>query len=388
MKSLLNDIFGSQSTEGKLAVNTALEALIDVEVTQPAKDELFSESVELVEKVVATHDDDNVREAAGQLLKALVMTQGVDETSISTVSQEGLGSFITRIKNAVQGRDKHGVKGSDKKPGQKTDDEKVAKRYSKEGEEAFAELSKNLDKFYLNDNWLKDQEFVEGDVNCSDFGDLFVVGGKAMGPFEGLEAMKKHVDEVIIKYDPALKEFEKQLMEINDRLYKLAENPSVEDDELVDRAKAAIKQMGNLPSPLEKFPNISGTGMGNSKLVVRDGRLVVTPSSDPKGKGLKELPALDKDGVKKAAKLIKSLLSWKKGEHYFNKMPDYDWLDHSDGSKFNDRLFDADDEVFLDYYDKFDYQDGPDRFTYPVYKLYNEHRLASALERWIDRSIK
>lgn len=384
MKSLLNDIFGSQSTEGKLAVNTALEALIDVEVTQPAKDELFGESVELVEKVVATHDDDNVREAAGQLLKALVMTKGVDETLISTVSQEGLGSFITRIKNAVQGRDEHGVKASDKKPG--TDREYKDRYWSDEGKKALKELKDAITKFYLNDNWLNGQTFVEGTVSATNIAEHLQVDGKLdQDPFKTLEKGIHNAKEASAKWFGVVKELEHKVSAIDDQVKKETKGAALDDKEAVKKVEAAISKMEKLVDIFDKLPRMASTSCGNRILgvhVYKTGKSVEAITK-PEIVKIETMPALDKNGVKEAAKWMVKLL-----ENEVVEWKWLGWLDHSDGSEFNDWIYDADNDVYMRYYDYFYHQGANRMYAEGPLALFDEYEVVYALARWIDRSIK
>src|SRR5690606_21308047 len=118
----------------------------------------------------------------------------------------------------------------------------------------------------------------------------------------------------------------------------------------------------------------------------KDGITYLTNVVLKEPKGIDVLPALDKEGVIRAAKIILSCYDY--NNYIVPNLFDFTWLDHSDGSKFNEWIYDADNSVYMEYYDYF-YHQAPERmWTEPVQYMMDTHKLASALERWIDRSIK
>ena len=67
-------------------------------------------------------------------------------------------------------------------------------------------------------------------------------------------------------------------------------------------------------------------------------------------------------------------------------MPWLKWIDHSDGSSFNDFLYDIEDDSAEKYY-TYDHHAGDRMFIEGVWDLFDEYSVAKALEKWIDRSI-
>lgn len=389
----MEQLFVSGNDDGKAIVRSSFEALDELVAKPQREDQVLQEAVELTESITSLHSDNfEIKAAAGELVKQLIIAQGVPEETVTSVSQEGIGELITRVKNALAGRDKHGVNKSDKKPGQKIDDTHVDKSYTDGSKTAYAELVKNLDKYYLNDNWLNGQEFVTGEVNAKDFSDYFVIDNTAYDPFTGSEKARDFIRGFISKYIPLVKGLADAVEATDKRVRKATAGAAQDDKEAIQLVKDAIVEMRSFTDPLTKIPAVQGTSLGNAipsiKTQGKTQYLGHEIKSDTKGKGHANLPALDKEGVKKAAAMIKQLLSWKDNEQYFPNTPSYNWLDHSDGSNFNEWLNEADDDVFMEYYAHYDYHGGSQVWIEGIWYLVDENRIASALERWIDRSIK
>lgn len=69
-------------------------------------------------------------------------------------------------------------------------------------------------------------------------------------------------------------------------------------------------------------------------------------------------------------------------------MPYISWPDFGDGSKFNDWIYDADNDAYTDLYDRSSQQGCDQIYSDPVRQLVDVRAVASTLEKWISRSIK
>jgi len=308
---------------------------------------------------------------------------------LMTYSNEGFKELFYKVRKALTNKDEYGVKPQDRKPGAKVNDNP---RWTPEGKAAVDELNKALDKYYLNDHWLNGQIFVEGDVKASDFSKAFEMDGKVSDPFAAIKASVEKIKQYENRWLPMVAKVEAEVRRLDKQLANETNGAALDDQTAIDKVKVVIKEFEKLSHMAIDAPKFPGTTIGNHTLVVEKGRagweiLKVVVAKEPKG--VDTLPALDKEGIKQAAQLIKKCYSYK--DPLVEEHPILDklrWLDHSDGSKFNKWIYDADNDVYMDYYTIFYYQ-GPDSdWAYPPSYLIDDHQLASALERWIDRSIK
>lgn len=303
-------------------------------------------------------------------------------------SQEGLKEFIKDIKQKITGKDEHGVKKNDKKPGIQINT--ADKYYSNEARKSLKDLKLYIEKFYLNDNWLNNQTLIDSEIEIKDVCQELNFNGKlGANPLENIKNGISWRKSIIDKYIPHVKNFVKEIDQIDKTLKNKTNGTSPDDADIAEKIKLvekAINEMDNLPDPLASFPKINGVGLGNKYPTAeknKNGWELSIKVSD-KFEKKDTSPSLTKEQIKEAANLILTVLELDDDFSGVN-LP---WLDHSDGSKFNRWLQDTDEGVFLQYYSKFDYHSGDDTYIYPLYHLIDEFATASTLERLIDRSIK
>lgn len=371
--------------DGKSAVRSAMES-VDAEVVQPmVEDGLFKETVELVERLAAFHNaNSGVLESAGELLKQLVISQGISEASVST---EGFVDLLRNVKNALTGKDSHGVKGTDKKPGQYVGMHDK-RQYGPEGQKAIDELVKALDKYYLNDNWLNAQALETEEINGSDISIHLVIDNKlGNDPLGNIDIAIKRVENWVDKWHPHVAKFEQSVVDIDNRVKKETAGADLDDQVAIDKVWAGIKEFKALKLPFDQMPKMEGTSLGNRVPHLNttkhgseiDYEIKVKPTPVAK------MAPLTKEQIKKAANYIK--LIYGKGDGLIKDIQWLSWLDHSDGSNFNDWLDEADNGAFMDYY-MYDHHAGNQMFVEGSWDFIDDYTLAAALERWIDRSIK
>lgn len=302
-----------------------------------------------------------------------------------TYSAEGFKDILLKVRKALTGKDEQGVRPSDKKPGAKVGDHAS---YSAEGQAAIKELSSALDKYYLNDYWLDNQELVTGEIKADDFSEVFEVDGKVGDPFKNIEVSVKRVEQYIAKVNPILKQMDDQVQTLDKRIGQDTKNASLDDQASIDKVEEVIRNFKKVAGVITEVPKFPGTVLGNISITSKNIRGVpgFAETVVKKPKGVETLPALDKEDIKKAARLIKKCYDHK--DPLVSWPGTFRWLDHSDGSAFNKWIYEADNSIYDDYYEIFYYQSADARWVEPIEWMLPEHRLASALERWIDRSIK
>lgn len=301
-------------------------------------------------------------------------------------STEGFKELFFKVRKALTNKDEHGVKPGDVKPGEKI---KNNERWTPAGLAAVAELKTALKKYYLNDHWLNAQSFVEGDIKAADFSTVFEVDGKVGDPFQNIDTSVKRVNQYINQIKPLLKQVDDRVHALDKQLAKETKGAELDDREAIAKVEAVIKEFEALAKVAERAPKFPGTVLGNRTLVTKKFQGVTGFASEvaKPPNGVDKLPALDKEGIKKAAQLILRCYDYD-NPLIPDDVLDFRWLDHSDGSDFNEWIYDADNAVYMEYYEIF-YHQGADRlWVDPIHGMLPEYELASALERWIDRSIK
>lgn len=295
-----------------------------------------------------------------------------------TISQEGIGDLFTKLKHYVQGRDEHGVKGEDDKPGVKVNS--GDKWWSKEYDEEIKNIRDAIKRFYLNPNWLDKQKFVSGPVDPKGIAEPLNFNG-SLGN-DPLGNVEKGVNYVITKekqWIPIVMEYDKKLQAIDKRVKQETIGSGVVDEKGEALVEKAIKEMHSLPKP--KYKPDGTCGLGNIGLVIKDDSIagkVLKPYDVPKS-----LPALTKEQVIKASQLILKVLDF---DNVHGRMKTPSWLDHSDGHKFNSWLNDNYESTYFEYYDM-DHHALDDLYIDGLYDLFDQPNTLTALEKWIDRSI-
>lgn len=295
-----------------------------------------------------------------------------------TISQEGIGEMFTRLKNYAQGKDEHGIKDDEKKPGTKI---KAEHWWSEEYEKEIKQIRDAIKRFYLNPNWLDKQKFVTGTVDGKGIaGPLNFDGKLGDDPLgnvpKGLQwtyAREKQWVTILNQYD-------QQLRNIDKRVKKETTGSGNTDEKAHALVIDAMKEMRALPEP--KLPKDNACGLGNRNLVLdKDGHVetaVVKPLQISN-----TMKALTKEQVIEAAKLLLMLLDH---EDVYDRIKGPSWLDHSDGDDFNEWLSDNYESDYMEYYD-FDHHTLDQIYMDGVFDLVDEPGLLAAIEKWIDRSI-
>ena len=376
MKRELELCLVSKDDDGKGLIRAAMESVHREIVLSKRQEKAIGSVADAFEAIRDASLGNRVEVAAESLLKEIYISQGVER---DRVAMEGFGDLLLKLRKAITGKDEHGVKSTDRKPGSRINDHG---EYSNEGKQAVKELREHLKKYYLNDHWLNGQKFVEGPVKAGDISKVFEIDGKVETDVLGsIDKAVKRVNDFSIKWEAVLKGVDKKVQEIDKRVKQETKGADEDDEDAVDKVKQAIKDFNAINDPLKQLPKFEGTSLGNLVPVVKNGELSVTAKTP--SKGIAELPALNKEQVKAVAKVIDSIYS----TGLIRDMGRIAWLDHSDGSDFNEWIYDADNDVYMDYYDLFYHQNAEVLWIYGVFDLIDTHALASALERWIDRSI-
>lgn len=299
-----------------------------------------------------------------------LLTQIATDSGVEVVSTEGLGSIFSSLSGFFKTRKPNGELPAE--------DSNYTKR-----QQAVAKFITELDKTYLNSSWLSKQKFVEGTVNAGDISANFVMDGKLGDkPLDNVDTAKKRVQAFVTKWESIINDLHTKVKAIDARVKSQTKGASLDDQEAIQKVIDATKEFEALPNPMDKLPKMEGTSLGN-RVYGKDkhGCLDVIVTTPPVSS--QTLPALTKEQVTHAATVVKMMLKgdWEPAMKWFS------WLDHSDGSDFNDWIYDADNSAYMDYYDRFYHQGPGQEWTYEVEAMFDTYPLAAAMIKWIDRSV-
>lgn len=314
------------------------------------------------------------------LIRQTVVSLGVDPIA---VSQEGFGDLILKVYNAVSGRDNHGVKAKDTKPGSKLLQD--AKWYTNESRAAKTHLVDSIKRFYLNPTWIDKQELVVGNIPSKDFSGVFSIDGNPPSdPFTNIVAGVAKANTLVDKWSAYLAPLDQKMQAIDKATKERVAAIKEDRDALKTCMTDALVEMRKISDKIPKGPLGTGTLLNGYALQINAkwGNVELVKKSPV---SVDELPALDKDGIRKAAELIIQCID----RTLFKRIEGLAWLDHSDGDEFNDIVQDNAENEFFEYY-KLGYHQGVwDMYEGVIYIPYLiGFDLAFALEKWIDRSIK
>ncbi len=302
------------------------------------------------------------------------ITDSVESAEEVTVSQEGLGDFITSVKNLF----------SKKKPGAKLTD---GKSWDEENRKELKTLADTVKKFYLNDSWLNSQKFVTGNVTAKDITSDLEFDKEVKDPLANIEKASKELEAASAKWLPYCKQLDDKVQAI-DKETKAKSKQAKTDEEVIAVWKEGADKLSKLYASIsfDAFPH--GVSLLGGKLLTVDhsktavDKFVILKNGE--AKNLAELPALSKEDIKKAATVILGVLE--------NKIPNLAedntyWLDHSDGDDETTRISDIDEGVYGAYYDNFYHQSVEFSLMPDLSYYFDGFEVIRALERWIDRSI-
>lgn len=296
-----------------------------------------------------------------------------------TISQEGLGQMFTRLKNFVQGKDEHGIKGDEKKPGAKL--KSGEKWWSDEYRKEIEQVRDAVKRYYLNPNWLDKQKLITGDVDGTGIaGPLNFNGELGDNPLGNVQKGIEWAHAKEKQWVGIVSIYEKEIRKIDNRVKQETVGSGNIGDEGHALVEKAFQQMQALPEP--KLPDDKTCGLGNIGLKVgREGSIDAVAVKPYVTKS--RMKALTKEQIIEAAKLILLLLDH---DYVYSRVKTPGWLDHSDGHKFNEWLNDNYESTYMDYYD-FDHHTMDQLYIDCLDSLVDEPLTLTALEKWIDRSI-
>lgn len=352
----------------------SLEALEELEAQDEKKAGIIEEASTLALRVGRDFpEDSDMHQNMFKVLEGLGATEGMN------VSNEGLVELAGKLS------------GFWRKPKPDTkhmpSDEKGT---WSERDKAIRQFIADMEKTYLDAKWLDKQKFVEGTVPAKDFSGNFQIDGKPVtDPLANLEQHKKFIEYIVDHWQPELAALNKQVQALHAKASGTAKALVGKDqeEEAIEEVKKVVAELNALPDPTAKFPRFTGTAMGNMIPVVNTKFKVGWVKAERKMdvKPDDTLPALDKEGVLKVANLVKTIMS---NPNFFKHMPWLEWLDFKGGDWFSNWIYDADNSVYTDYYDRFYYQGACDLWSDEIWVLNNQFRVVISFIKWIDRSVK
>lgn len=370
---ILGQYMMSDSREVGRNLLASMESIEEMEVGEEKKADAVEEASSLALRIGRDFPEDSDMHAS--MFKVL---EGMGATEGLNASNESLADLATKLS------------GFWRKPKPDTkhmpSDEKGT---WSERDKAIRQFIQDMEKTYLDSKWLDKQKFVEGTVPAKDISGNFQIDGKPVtDPLANIEQHRKNVSAFIKAWHPVLKDLDSKVQAIHKKaINDVAFYAKKDEQAALDVVRKATAELNDLPDPTEKFPSFSSTAMGNMipvvtkkyavACVVAEKKMEVTPSDT--------LPALDKEGVLKVATLIRDVM---KDPKYFEQMPWLNWLDFKDGSGFSHWIYDVDNSLYDDYYERFYWQGACDVWSDDIWALHNKFRVLISLIKWIDRSVK
>jgi hypothetical protein len=296
-------------------------------------------------------------------------------TDLNT-SMEFLGKLIDKVKTAIAGTHKH------VKPGAKHD-VNVRNQWQDEFKKAQTQLEKSIKDYYLNEKWLANQQFVEGDVKADDISPRLQYKGVVREDIvKAFDESSKAYDAMWNKFRPGCASYIKDIIAIDNELLKKG-NPLKTIEEVDPLVKEAIAKCEALKTPTERSNMVGEVYTFLGPVTITFGKDRVTQKSEKTAKPVATFKALDKEGVKSIASLIMKIVT----DGWDGDEPSIGWgVDHSDGEPLRKWY---DDSSYLDeYYDHVSGHSIDDYWMYEANAMYQLYDLIPALEHWIDRSIK
>jgi len=381
------------SVDGKGEVRrliASLESIVEDYADSHSHPTVFNDAVNLIDRLRQEHPEQKEAiYAAGELLKQLALAEDVPQELAEkiNVSQEGLGDFITKIKKVFGGSGKPTPsKYKGKKRKEFMED---VKTYDREFQFALNEFEQAIKKYFLNDSWLYKQTMVEGKVSGEGICQPLSIGGKFDGDFE--KAIRDGLGRYgkLETYRRECVEYGLKISSIDDKLCKQTSGLKVDNEEDEKKVEELVRKEIEVIRAFKK-PSVKGLPteyMGGDVLkTINDKRFGEHYDVEPSKLKVesRELDALDRDGVKKAAKLMLEIIKFLE-----DRVVNESWYMQGSTDDDGQDLRDFYDSVFAvdEYYDVSHWQTLMQ--LYDISELYNRLvNVLSALEKYIDRSIK
>lgn len=236
------------------------------------------------------------------------------------------------------------------------------------------EIGREVKVTYANPKWLEKQELVEGKVSGAGVAGLLSIHGKmASDPVTLLREAMKSAASYVDEYGKAVAHY---VGEIN----RLARPVKTFEDvqKVVVQLRALKRPVAAVPFHADKFPG--------GKLEVTDRHLEVGVHFTPAELNV-ELPAMSKEEIGKAAALILEMVS--EAARVGDECVYWDSPDPDIVNNFDDYEGHEDHDAMMDFWTIVYDETFRENVNWPMntFGLYLL-RLANALEKWMDRSVK
>jgi hypothetical protein len=371
-QGILSQYMMSDARQAGRGLLASLESIEEMELGEEKKADAIEEASSLALRIGRDFpEDSDMHQSMFKVLENMGATEGAN------VSNESLLGLATKLSGFWR----------KPKPDSKQISDEEKTDWSKR-QQAILQFIKDMEKTYLNTVWLGKQKYVQGTVPAKDFSGAFQLDGKPVtDPLANIEQHKKNTGAFIKAWHGVLANLNTQVQAIHQRTVKATAGAALDDEAAIDIVRKAVDELNTLPDPTAKFPSFSGTALSNMVPVINtrfsvpvvnvEAKMPMSPSDT--------LPALDKDGVLKVAKLVVEMM---KNPDFWPHMEWIRWLDFKDGSKFSDWIYDADNSVYMDYYHRFYWQGANDAWSDDIFALNSHYRVIIGLIKWMDRSIK
>lgn len=369
MKNYLNAALPSDARQAYTDLMSSLES-IQEEVREDERRQAIGQELSALETSVRRRyaEVPAIRDTVSTLVEQIAQQEGVE-----MVSTEGIAGLLSST-FSIFGR---------KKPANLPEQQE----YNAQHKKAVAKFITELDKTYGNKAWLDKQTFVEGEVAASDIAKHFVVNNSlGKGAIYNIEVARKNVEGFCKAWAQVLKPVNDKVVAIERRCEQAVVGKPIGDEGALKVIRDAVEELNAIPSPIPKLPKMSMTGPGNTVPGLdKYGRvdLIVSPELGE----FKTMPALSREDAAYAAKLVRELLLNSKWDPSWDLLW-FPWLDFKDGGRLSPWIYDSDYALYEDFYDRFYYQSEPEGYVWALYYWMNQYKLAVAIVKYIDRSIK
>jgi len=247
-------------------------------------------------------------------------------------------------------------------------------------------LDRYLKEYFGNSKWLSEQTF-NATVSSGGIAQELSVNGKFLGSVSAVSSAVNDASRMCDKYHGQLKAMNDAVQSIyKDVKPKIIAAINEDDaDKVKELGEKAIADFNKIPTPitdLKPTHSIGGHMVFTEKVEKREFDIWINRREIPV-KAPDTIKALTQAEILQAVKLIEQLLPMYEQDYWFT------WLDHSDGSAFSDAIYDYDNPLYMDFYDKWYHQGVCQVF---VESLPHPDSIAKdtiiALLLWMERSIK
>lgn len=290
-----------------------------------------------------------------------------------TPSMEGFGDVVRKVKETFR-----------KETKEEALTEKASKPYGAELRRALETLRKAVKQFYLNDRWLQQQTFVNAPVPAGGINDGLVFKDMVWAdPHALCKTAFQAEQQFAAKYNHAIGTYRRSILDIHETVQQRHKR----GDDLKTVFTDAIAAVNKLKLPEDVIGTTRVDLLGNTWVTVTRGKdtpILVHTKKFPKGEKVRG--PLNVKTTKEYGEVMLAVIDTILPNKVFELGT---FVDHTDGDPLWGTAQEVAPNEMNDYLDETSTTIMEDRYDNPQVEVTEAKlRLLSALEHWIDRSIK